>query len=310
MNSTTEPENNSDSLAAFYKDLLNHIGDGVYFVDCERKIQFWNKGAEAHTGYAESDVLGHRCSDDLLCHISIDGKNLCANECPLAACMEDGGQRVAEAFLHNRDGRRLPVKVRVQPMRNQDGKIVGAVEIFSDSTAEFEMRRHAESLQRMAFLDHLTQLSNRRYLESALRALLDVNAEEQTKFGVLLIDLDDFKPINDTYGHNCGDLVLRQVGRILSNALRPTDDVGRWGGDEFLVIAYGVDDKILPLLAQRCVDEVKKTRAKDCGAFIPLSISVGATLARSVDDLQTLIARADALLYRSKVDGRNRATMD
>ena len=147
----------------FHKDLLDHIADGVYFVDRDRTIIYWNHGATKLTGYSADGVVGKRCQDDLLCHVDCHGKNLCHDGCPLTATISDGKGHMATVFLRHKQGRRVPVWVRVQPLFDADGRIVGGVEIFSDDTAQAEAHRTIEELEKIAFLDQLTALPNRRY---------------------------------------------------------------------------------------------------------------------------------------------------
>ena len=113
--------------------------------------------------------------------------------------------------------------VRVQPIRDAAGAVVGAVEIFSDDSAQYEARRKAEALERLAFLDQLTQLPNRRFVEMSLRTALTEYQVHNDPFGVLVIDLDQFKTINDSFGHLIGDLALQEVAKTLTGSLRPTD---------------------------------------------------------------------------------------
>jgi diguanylate cyclase (GGDEF)-like protein/PAS domain S-box-containing protein len=293
----------------FYKELLDHMSDGVYFVDRERRIQYWNEGACRLTGYQAKDLVGKRCQDDILCHVDYAGKRLCQEDCPLTASIADGRQHEASVFLLHKQGRRVPVYVRVQPIRGADGSIVGAVEMFSDDSAHTEALRKAEALNRLAFLDHLTQQPNRRFLEMSINTALSEYQVHHDPFGVLLIDLDQLKNINDTFGHSCGDRALQEVAKTLAGSLRPTDIVGRWGGDEFLAITDHVNNELLRGLAERCVAMVNQTSISgDNDELISLSISVGATLAGGGVTAEELIQRADKLLYDSKTAGRNRAT--
>lgn len=101
----------------FYKDIIDNLYDGIYFVDRDRVITYWNKGAERITGYAATQTIGHSCRDNLLNHVTANGIQLCMTNCPLAAVMEDGHVREAEVFLHHKDGHRMPVVVRATPMR-------------------------------------------------------------------------------------------------------------------------------------------------------------------------------------------------
>ncbi len=101
-----------------YRDLLEQIYDGVYFVDTERRILFWNRGAERITGFSRDEVLNHCCHDNILKHFDGSGTCLCQNECPPMKTIQDGQAREAEAFLHHKDGHRVPILVRVTPVRN------------------------------------------------------------------------------------------------------------------------------------------------------------------------------------------------
>jgi diguanylate cyclase (GGDEF)-like protein/PAS domain S-box-containing protein len=294
----------------FYKQLLDRMSDGVYFVDRERRILYWNEGASRLTGYSAEEILGKNCKDDILCHVDLTGKHLCKDGCPVAASIEDGEQHQANLFLRHKEGRRVPVSVRVQPIRSADGSISGAVEIFSDNSAEAEAQRKTEEMRRMTFLDYLTGLPNRRFLEMSLDTALNEFQVHHEPFAVLLIDIDKFKDINDTYGHSSGDLALQQVAKTLVGSMRPTDIVGRWGGDEFLAIARHVKKKTAMTLAERCGFLIAETRTFSLdGRAIPLSLSTGVTMAQPQDDAHGILHRADELMYQSKANGRGRATI-
>jgi diguanylate cyclase (GGDEF)-like protein/PAS domain S-box-containing protein len=291
----------NEGSSDFYKALLDRMSDGVYFVDRDRRILYWNEGAVRLTGYKSGEVIGIHCHDNLLCHADARGRQLCQEGCPLSACIDDGVPRESDVFLRHKEGRRVPVNVRVQPIREAGGSIVGAVEIFSDNTAEVEARRKAEEMERLAFLDSLTHRPNRRFLEMSVRtALVEYQASEDP-FGVLLVDLNDFKTINDRFGHATGDRALVEVAKTLGGALRGGDIVGRWGGDEFLAIVHNVDLVVLNELAERCIGLVREaTFANAQGGSEVVSISVGAALVKPGDDIDGLIARADGLMYANK----------
>ena len=295
----------------FYKELLDQMSDGVYFVDKDRRILYWNEGAYRLTGYKEKELLGKCCQDDILCHVDMAGKRLCHEGCPLTASISDGESHQANVFLRHKQGRRVPVNVRVQPLRDASGAVIGAIEIFSDDSAHHEARRKTEAMNRLAFLDHLTQLPNRRFVEMSARTALTEYQVHHDPFGVLMIDLDRFKEINDAYGHSCGDRALVQVAQTLTGSLRPTDVVGRWGGDEFLAIVRNVSQDVLKVLAERCVTLMNETAIpSNDERAISLSISVGAALVRLGETAEALVQRADALLYESKANGRSRVTTD
>lgn len=300
-----------DSDPSFYKDLLYHIRDGVYFVDQERRIRYWNEGAARLTGYTEDEILGRFCHDNILSHIDVCGNHLCEHGCPLSAAIHDGQGHEASVFLRHKLGHRVPVSVRVQPIFAKDGSVEGAVEIFSDNTAQTEAVRKTEEMRRMAFLDYLTQLPNRRFLEMTLQTALTEYKVHQSPFGVMIIDVDQFKCINDEFGHACGDRVLQEIGKTLAKSLRPSDVLGRWGGDEFVAIVYSVDSKELALVAERSVTIARNTEIlADRSDRIRASVSIGASRVRPGEAFEALFQRADRLVYASKAAGRGRATTD
>lgn len=312
MTVPTKPEDSiTPTNPSFYKTLLDEMTDGVYFVDRERRILYWNEGAFRLTGYKSEEVVGRNCEDNLLCHVDAAGRNLCHDGCPLTASINDGGMHDAPVFLRHKQGRRVPVSVRVRPIRGADGLIVGAVEIFSDDTAQHAARRKTKEMERLAFLDQVTQLPNRRYLEMSLQTALSECQVHKDPFGLLIFDLDGFKSINDSYGHASGDRVLQEVAKTLAGALRTTDIVGRWGGDEFVAVLRHVDGNSLQRLAERCCALVAQTSIlANNGSRLGMSVSIGGALVKTEDTCEALIRRADELMYRSKSRGRNCATVE
>jgi diguanylate cyclase (GGDEF)-like protein/PAS domain S-box-containing protein len=308
----TDPENTIGPTGpGFYKEILDHMSDGVYFVDRERRILYWNEGAYRLTGYKAEELLGKCCQDDILCHVDPAGRRLCMEGCPLTASIGDGGLHQANVFLRHKEGRRVPVNVRVQPILNAESEIIGAIEIFSDDSAQFDERRKIEAMNRLAFLDHLTQLPNRRFLDMSVQTALNEYLVHHDPFAVLMIDLDRFKRINDDFGHSCGDRALQQMALTLTGALRPTDIVGRWGGDEFLAIVRNVNEEVLGELVERCAALAAQTSiSSNDERLISLSISVGAALMHPGDSVEELIQRADDRMYRSKTGRRGGAATE
>ena len=118
-----------------YEQILHSVDDGVYIVDTERKILFWSNGAEIVSGYTRDEVTGSFCHDNILQHVNEGGTDLCSGDCPLVIAMREKKSIVEEVFLHHKDGHRIPVAVKVTPLRNEQGKIIGAAEVFTDLSA-------------------------------------------------------------------------------------------------------------------------------------------------------------------------------
>ena len=289
----------------FYKDLLENLYDGVYFVDRERKITYWNKGAERISGYSQERVIGSFCHNNLLQHVTENGVQLCHNGCPLLATIKDGNPREAEIFLRHAEGYRVPVWVRTSPIHDEEGKIIGAVEVFSNNQTLTRMKRRVNKLEKTVVYDPLTQIGNRKHIEIKINSALQEYQQMRYPFGVLFIDIDHFKSINDTFGHIIGDKVLRAVANTLRHNLRESDTCGRWGGEEFLALVFNIDNDTLKGIAEILRTLVEQTIIADETGQPKVTISVGATLIRNGDTLESLISRADKLMYESKSKGRN-----
>lgn len=218
----------------FYKNLLDNIYDGVYFVDINRQIVYWNRSAENLTGYRSPEMVGRYCWDNILMHVNNEGISLCKGFCPLVRAMAEQRMLEQEVFLRHKDGHRVPVLVRASPVRDSNGQVIGAVEIFSDNSPKITLIQRIEEIQKMALLDPLTQLGNRAYADNHLHARLDEMYRYNGSFGVLFIDIDHFKEVNDSYGHEVGDKVLKMVARTLRNSVRASDIVARWGARNLL----------------------------------------------------------------------------
>jgi diguanylate cyclase (GGDEF)-like protein/PAS domain S-box-containing protein len=279
-------------------------------MDAERRITYWNQGAERLTGYDGEEVVGCFCREHILEHVDESGARLCESSlCPAAKTLEDGEAREEELYLHHKAGHRVPVSIRVAPIRDPGGRIIGAVEVFSDASFKIDARHTIEELQRMALLDSLTGVGNRRYAEMNLNFRLAELDRYGWTFGVLFIDLDNFKEINDNYGHQVGDSILRMTAKTLSNSLRSFDTVCRWGGEEFVAIIVNVDSGRLQTVGEKLRAMVEQSSIALNGRGIGVTISVGGTIASADDDIRSLIHRADELMYSSKSAGRNRITI-
>ena len=294
----------------FYKEILNSLQDGVYYLDRDRVITYWNRGAEQISGYTAEQVLGRSCRNNLLNHVNDHGLELCNEHCPMAATMKDGKPREAYVYLHHAEGHRVPVQIRATPIRDKSGNIVGAVETFHRGVSPEKTERRLRKLQQTALLDPLTAIGNRRHLENRLKtSMLDYH-EHHLPLGLLFCDIDHFKNLNDTYGHNMGDRVLRMIAQTLRVNIREADTTGRWGGEEFLVILHDVDNDSLLMIGEKLLNLVRNSHLTlPDKRTLSATISIGGTLVRENDTIVSVVDRADRLMYQSKANGRNRVTI-
>ncbi|MBU4213928.1 MAG: sensor domain-containing diguanylate cyclase [Actinobacteria bacterium] len=289
--------------------VLAALNEGVYLVDRERRITYWNLAASEISGYPAQEVVGSRCADGILNHVDSAGNQLCGEHCPLQQTMQDGVSRTVQVFLHQKDGRLRPVQVTAVALTDEDGHIVGAAETFRDDSAHRADRERAAHLERLSLQDPLTGLGNRRYLDTCLATRLRQLTAVGRRFGVLMLDLDHFKPVNDTYGHETGDAALRTLACTLKLGVRPDDSVIRFGGEEFVVVTPIDDVDQLAMVAERLRELVRGTTVQATGVSLTVTVSIGATVARPGDTAAALLERADSGLLRAKRTGRDRIVL-
>lgn len=294
--------------ADFRANILDCLYDGVYFVDLNRRITYWNQGAERLTGFRAEEVVGSFCYDNILAHVDAHGCQLCVSQCPLVAAIEQNRLQEHDVYLRHKRGHRVPVSVRASPMKSQNGDVIGAVEVFSDSSRKKAVERRVDELETIAFHDPLTSLPNRRYMSLKVQQCIQEIAHLKRTFGLIFLDIDHFKLINDTWGHKIGDFVLQEISETLMQNLRSDDVVGRWGGEEFLAILADVTPATMQDLAERCRKLIAESSVPVLDARIQTTVSIGATMLSHLDRSEEAIERADRLMYRSKTT-RNRTTV-
>jgi diguanylate cyclase (GGDEF)-like protein/PAS domain S-box-containing protein len=289
--------------------LLESLFDGVYYVDLERRITFWNRAAERISGFSRADVLGSCCADNILRHIDDSGRELCVEGCPLAATLSDGQVREANVYLHHKQGHRVPVSVRVSPVTGSDGQIVGGIEVFSDGSRYAKVLEELERLKQKAYVDELNQIGNRRYCEMILKTRIFERRSFAVPFGVIFLDIDHFKQFNDTHGHQTGDHILKMVAKTVANVIRELDTVTRWGGEELVVVLPNISEAALTSVAQRVRVFIGRCFFMAGSEKLTVTATLGATMAREEDTVESIIHRADTLMYTGKIAGRNRVTV-
>ncbi|SNY91565.1 PAS domain S-box-containing protein/diguanylate cyclase (GGDEF) domain-containing protein [Cohaesibacter sp. ES.047] len=290
---------------SFYEKILDAMTDGVYFVNRKRQILYWNKAAEELSGYKADEVLGKCCAENTLQHVDDAGTHLCFKGCPLSASMRDGEPRETHVYMHHKSGFRMPVHIRSFPTHDENGRVTGAVEIFKDDRQHRAMISEVETLRQEVLTDPLTGIGNRRYADITLESYEAGLVARGIPFGVIIVDVDNFKSINDTWGHKLGDRVIKTVAQTLLSALRPRDIACRWGGDEYVILIPEATKEGVSVIGRRLLHLIKESWIELETEAVTFSASIGGALAQPGDTVAFVMEQADQQLYRCKEDGRN-----
>ncbi len=299
----------SSTQELLYKSILDNISDGVYVIDLNSRIVYWNPSAERITGYTRAETLGKRCCDTFLQQIDEEGHHSCGN-CPGRMTLGDRQVHERNVYVRHKDGYRMPIVLKAAPLLGPGGSLLGVVHIFQDNSLNELIYQNLEELKKQVYVDRLTGLFNRQYLEMRIAGRLDELRRYGWGFGLIFIDIDHFKDVNDRHGHATGDEILKLVAQTFQANTRPSDVFGRWGGEEFVGLIGSAAEHELMHVARRFRMLVANSQLRGGDEVIHVTISVGATLAHLEDTVESLIERADQLMYQSKRSGRNRVTME
>jgi len=223
----------------------------------------------------------------------------------LAAGDPNGRYDTLELDLPHKDGHVIPYELMATIVCDQSGNPVRLLTLARDLS---ERKANEEMIRRMAFYDRLTNLPNRRMLEDRLQQVWALAVRERSKFALLFIDLDKFKPINDTFGHACGDWILQQVAERMKKSLRASDTVARVGGDEFVILLHAVESVARAMeVAKKILASVVEPYLRDDGLTLEITASIGVVLYPDHGTmLADLVRLGDQAMYLAKKNGRNR----
>ncbi len=293
-------------LSKGFQQILDAISEGVYVTDEQRRILYWSAGAERITGFKASEVVGKHCYDDVLVHTDLEGKRLCDEGCPLEYCISRKTDRtVNESFLRRKNGERVAVYSKAAALT--DGDVTYGVEVFGElePVGSRDLTAEVQKLSDSSVSDPLSGVFNRRYFDAYLEQQFAMWERLERCYGVLYLDVDDFKLINDALGHARGDDAIRFVAGVLSSGARKMDVVARYGGDEFAVICAVSTPAELESAALRVVRVVHDSTFIRAGeGEAGLTVSLGGTLVGKHDrDSCDALERADTAMCRAKRQG-------
>ncbi|OGW45912.1 MAG: hypothetical protein A2078_16310 [Nitrospirae bacterium GWC2_57_9] len=284
----------------FLSTVIDSLNDSVMII---RVDDFTVTGANrpflAEYGLNAGDVIGRKCHQ-----VTHNRSDVCMpphDTCPLIETAATGRFARAEHIHHGRNGEKKYVEVTTSPIREAGGQISQVVHISRDVT---QQRLNEERLRNLALYDMLTGLPNRTLFFDRVRQLLELARRNQFVLAILFIDLDRFKDVNDTLGHDMGDLLLKEVSARLTSCTRKADTVARVGGDEFVGICGKIEAPEDALVVARKIMEALSSpyrlRDRECTIGASIGISI---YPQDGDNAETLVNKADAAMYRVK-EGR------
>ncbi len=290
---------------ARFRQLAGSVNEVFWLQDAE-SILYVNPAYERVWGYSRE----HLYRDSVAMLEAVHPEDRARVEAVfLSGAFGDG--TADETFRIRRpDGEQRWVRVCRYPIADTEGRVTRvagtAVDITELKATQQELERNQAELERQAFYDRLTGVANRRYFES----LLDREVRRAERYGqgfaLVMFDLDHFKKVNDTYGHATGDVVLQEVTRVAGERLRSVDVLGRWGGEEFMVLLPGA-------AAEEGARVAELVRARVAGHAFPragqVTVSLGVAAFHSGEPRGELLRRVDEALYRAKREGRNRVAL-
>lgn len=291
-----------DAEGAWARVALDAIGDAILAIDLHGTVTYMNRVAESLTGWSETEAIGKPLSRVFHC---VDGTTHQVTISPGQRAIEENRKvgLALDCMLVRQDGSKLEIEDSATPIHDREGRVTGAVIVFHDAS------RSQVMLERMAYLaqhDALTGLPNRALLMERLSRAIGLARRHRHLVALLYLDLDSFKPINDSLGHALGDSLLQSVAGRLHDCMRDIDTVCRQGGDEFVILlaeirkpedAIKVADKLLAVLS-------RPFRIQGHELFITLSIGIS-LYPHDADDAETLMHNADMAMYHTKRNGRN-----
>ena len=288
----------------FQRKLIDNMRDGVVFVDGNMQIQLWNHGAERLTGLAPASVCQQHWSPALVGMCDDHGKPISDSDCPVAFVVSSGVQSIRRVRITDRHQRLVSCDIHVAPVIGGNGVTYGAHLLIHDASPETSLEERCQNLHERATRDPLTQVANRAEFDRAHKLFVETHLERGLPCSLIMCDIDHFKQINDNFGHQAGDEVIRTFAQLLKQMCRPGDLVARYGGEEFVVLCADCDNAT----ASGRAEQIRRSLVDLSMPAMEgnsITASFGVTEIQPGDTDATMLRRADRGLLMAKDGGRN-----
>jgi diguanylate cyclase (GGDEF)-like protein/PAS domain S-box-containing protein len=288
----------------FEKKLIDNMHDGVVFVDSQSTILLWNTGVERLTGVSSAAACGRTLLPNLMDMCNGREQRIVNDDCPVAHAIATGVQWLGRVSVMGRQGRHVAVDLHAIPVRSNDGAIHGATVLLHDVSSETSLEEKCQALHAQVAKDPMTQVANRAEFDRMLNNFVAAHQESNLPCSLIMSDLDHFKAINDTHGHQAGDTAIITFASLLKTMCRSGDLVARYGGEEFAILCADCTNAAAARKAEvirQALADVKHVSLGNAS----FTASFGVTELQTGDTPETMLRRADRALLQAKDQGRN-----
>lgn len=288
----------------FEQKLIEAMHDGVMFVDAQLRIQLWSKGAERMTGVSAGAAQGRIFTPDLLDMCNVDGRRIVNDACPVAQAVKTSSQIRQRLQLLGRQGRHVAVDLHAVPVATDGGALQGATVMLHDAQPEASLEEKCEALHAEVTKDPMTKVANRAEFDRMQALFIEAHEQAGMPCSLIMVDIDHFKSINDTYGHQAGDEAIITVANLLQSMCRSGDLVARYGGEEFAVLCADCGNANAAARAEQIRRKLADLPQSSLGNK-RITASFGVTELQAGDNPESMLRRSDRALLMAKEQGRN-----
>ncbi|WP_197526107.1 diguanylate cyclase domain-containing protein [Botrimarina colliarenosi] len=290
----------------FTTRLVENMHDAVMFLDSQRIITMWNSGAEKLTGVGATAAIGKEMTPSLLDMAAATGELIDEAACPIKKSLGEGMQALERVSVMGRNGQSVTVDMHVIPVSatGRPGHFVGATVLMHDVSSEATLEERCQALHAEMIKDPMTQVANRAEFDRMLAAFVEAHLDTELRCSLIMADIDRFKSINDTYGHQAGDEAIMTFAGLMKSMCRTGDLVARYGGEEFAILCADCNNATAAKRADAIRKKLSETPHTNLGGRT-ITASFGVTELQPGDTPETLLRRSDRALLQAKDQGRN-----
>jgi len=298
------PTAQDSSHSWFEEKLIDAMHDGVVFVDAQARITLWSQGTERLTGVSGEAAAGRAFTPGLLDMCSPVDHRIPDDACPVAKSLIANTQIRKRVLILGRQGHHVAIDLYAIPVHSPDGKVQGATVLLHDAQPEATLEEECVALQAEVTKDPMTKVANRAEFDRMLALFIEAHNQAGQPCSLIMCDIDHFKKINDTYGHQAGDEAIISLANLLSSLCRAGDLVARYGGEEFAVLCADCTNAD----GARRAEQIRRKLSEfqhSCLGNKRITASFGVTEQQAGDTPETMLRRSDRALLMAKEQGRN-----